>query len=310
MSLFNKLYKILSLVLANSAWEKKSIWLVADYPDYASRRRKKIFFHKFGIEIMRGECEFFLDGFEYIRQLYELGDFSFSSENGVIVAKGKDFTTEIHTAEELFILREICLSRDYNFQSCGDVVVIDIGMNVGLASLFFASREDVEHVYGFEPFKPTYLQCLRNLEKNHKLSHKISASNFGLAHDHQTLEVDYDFEYKGQVGIHGTGLIRSSLKSVSKEKIKLEPIIPEIKKIIDLHPGMGVVCKIDCEGGEYDIFRLFSEHGIPEAIKVIMMEWHQKGPERLLDTLRLNNFRSVATYAYRQDVGMIYAFRQ
>jgi FkbM family methyltransferase len=307
--LVKKVLKNIKSLFAKDTWSKKAIWLEADFPDYVSRKDGNLIISKFGLEVPSGKYEFVLDGFNYLKQLCELGGFRFSIEAELLLAKGKDFVAEIQTAEELFILREICLSKDYNFNSMNNVVVVDIGMNVGLASLYFASRKDVKHVYGFEPFKPTYQHCMRNLGKNQNLIAKITPHNFGLSHIEQQLTLEYDFDNKGQIGIHGTDLVKSSKKSSSKEIIQLKSILPEIYKIIERHPGCEVVCKIDCEGAEYQIFQSFIELGIPEAIKVVMMEWHLKGPELLQDTLRKNNFRSVATSAFSQDVGMIYAFR-
>ncbi|WLE98263.1 MAG: FkbM family methyltransferase [Candidatus Electrothrix communis] len=310
MSLYKLIKKNLLSIISKTTWEKKAIWLAADYPEYISYGNRLLTFNFLNLEIKAGEYEFLLDGFDYLRQLNKWGGFSFIISNGIVNARGNDFDAEIQTAEELFILKEILLNKDYNFQALDRVVVVDIGMNVGLASLYFASREDVEHVYGFEPFKPTYKQCIRNMNKNKNLANKITANNFGLSHNRKALEVDYNFDNKGQVGIHGTGLIRSSMKLITKEKIELFPILSEIHKIIEHHLGMDLVCKIDCEGGEYDFFESFSKCGIPDPIKIIMMEWHRKAPNELLSILKRNNFRAITIYGDRQDVGMIYAFKE
>src|SRR6185312_6672086 len=36
------------------------------------------------------------------------------------------------------------------------IALIDIGMNVGITSLFYASKPNVEKVFSFEPFVPTF----------------------------------------------------------------------------------------------------------------------------------------------------------
>lgn len=44
-----------------------------------------------------------------------------------------------------------------------DSIVIDIGANIGLASLFFAARKNVIKVIGYEPLRSTYQKALHNI---------------------------------------------------------------------------------------------------------------------------------------------------
>jgi hypothetical protein len=44
---------------------------------------------------------------------------------------------------------------------------------------------------------------------------------------------EYNFSNKGQVGILGTDLINSRIDGVSKKKIQLKPVLPELQKIVD-----------------------------------------------------------------------------
>ena len=75
---------------------------------------------------------------------------------------------------EKIITKEVFYKERYNWGGRNDrYVVFDIGMNVGIASLFFAQRNDVECVYGFEPFPVTYQRALENISLNVKLMKKI-----------------------------------------------------------------------------------------------------------------------------------------
>lgn len=295
--------------MSSSTWKKKAIWLSYDFPDQVLFQGGRLFLKSIDLVIDPAKFEFILDGFDYIKQLHEFGKFKFTIEGEYVVASNGVISSEIHTAEELFILREIWLGKDYSFMNTSDVIIIDVGMNVGHASLYFASRDDVKHVYGYEPFVPTYNQCKKNLERNSSLAQKITTYNYGLSNEEKVLEVDYDYANKGQVGIHGTALIRSVIKSESTERIELLPACQAIRKIIDRHPGFEFFCKIDCEGGEYDIFQDFFENGIPESIKGFMIEWHDRGPNELLSILKSYKYKGVSTNTYSQKVGMLYAFR-
>ena len=73
--------------------------------------------------------------------------------------------------------------------SAKNSIVIDIGMNVGIASLFFATLPHVEKVYAFEPFKAPYLRAMDNFKLNPALSAKIQAYNFGLSNKFEELDV-------------------------------------------------------------------------------------------------------------------------
>jgi FkbM family methyltransferase len=239
--------------------------------------------------------------------LYEYGGFAFSVNNDTVIASVKKLAFSVSTAEELFILQEIFLGNHYNFDAGKDVVVVDIGMNVGMASLYFAMRKDVVKVYSYEPFLPTYKQGLQNLGLNLSISKKIISHNYGLSDTESKMQVEYNFSNKGQVGMLGTSLINSKIENVSIEKIELKPFLPEIQKIVYENPGKEIVLKIDCEGAEYNIFKALEISGIPVQVKMVMMEWHKGDPQWLVSVLKNNGFKSVLTFANNQKVGMIYA---
>ena len=83
----------------------------------------------------------------------------------------------IESPEELFILNEVFIDADYNFLANEKTIVFDIGMNIGIASIFFANKINVSKVYGFEPVEETYKQAIKNLEYNPKLKDKIETFN-------------------------------------------------------------------------------------------------------------------------------------
>ena len=68
---------------------------------------------------------------------------------------------------------EILVDEVYSFDCTGDAIVIDIGMNRGIASLYFAAKDNILNVYAFEPFGPTRALAQRNLELNPELARKI-----------------------------------------------------------------------------------------------------------------------------------------
>ena len=137
----------------------------------------------------------------------------------------------ITSAEELFILKEIWVDDCYNFDSNRACVVIDIGMNVGIASLHFASKNNVSKVYSYEPVTPTFKQGIVNFDLNKALKTKIEAYNFGLGIKNETLQLTFNPNYKGSVGkTKATSIIQDGKnnQTVTAEIRDIEPIFLSI----------------------------------------------------------------------------------
>ncbi len=115
--------------------------------------------------------------FEIKKQFPEL---TLESHKEGVLASFKDLQLYIETPEEFFIIKEVFIEKDYNLLSQESFVVFDIGMNIGISSLFFGLKNNVEKIYSFEPVVPTYNQALYNLGLNPRYSNKIEAFNFGL----------------------------------------------------------------------------------------------------------------------------------
>lgn len=116
-----------------------------------------------------------------LARLEQCGNFHVTEIDGVRVAQGNGLNLGyIFDGDGILIVEEIFKNDEYNFDIGGPAVVIDIGMHIGLASLYFAARDDVEGVYGFEPFKPTFEQAMFNFKINEKYADKIHPHNYGL----------------------------------------------------------------------------------------------------------------------------------
>ncbi len=98
-------------------------------------------------------------------------------------------------------------------------------------------------------------------------------------------------------------------QSLPKEEISLKPISEELSSIISQHPDMDIIAKIDCEGSEYEIFDSLAAKGQLNQIKIIMMEWHRKGPDELADYLRQAGFAIFSRLPRSSNIGAIYAVR-
>lgn len=214
----------------------------------------------------------------------------------------------IESSEEFFILKEVFIEKDYNLLSKENFVVFDIGMNIGISSLFFALNNKVDQIFSFEPVVTTYNQAVYNLELNKTYSHKIEAFNFGLGGSTRVEKVLYNSQAKGNCGIR----LESSLvinKDNSKEiEINIKNISEMLPALMAKHPGLQKVLKIDCEGAEYEILQKLNDANLLKEIDVLLIEWHDQGSKILEDLLLANDFRVVSRHL-TSITGMIYAFK-
>ncbi len=237
------------------------------------------------------------------------------SEEG-IVADLQGFKAHVSSGEELFILREILCDGVYNFgTAANNVVVWDIGMNAGLASLYFAARPYVRAVVAFEPFRPTFDAAGRNFELNPELQSKIKPHNVGVAARSYTTEAEYSSTWKGNVSVRGFSpnrkeLLRIPDGTLTTERIELLSADEVLKSILADYPEHAVVAKIDCEGSEYEILHCLREKHLLQKISIIMLEWHQRGPGELQAMLHDSGFSTYSPCLLDSAAGMLYAIKQ
>lgn len=183
------------------------------------------------------------------------------------------------------IVNEVILDNSYGFELMdSDYIVIDIGMNVAIASLYFANKTGVKKVYGFEAFPDTYEQALANIALNpSEIKNKIVAENFALS--------DENAKKKVAVAVEETGWrnIFSNDESKRQAEIVCRDAGEVVREIIDKHSEK-IILKIDTEGAEFSIFTSLDQKGCFDSIDVIMMEYHGN-PEKLISTLRKYRYK-------------------
>jgi FkbM family methyltransferase len=141
----------------------------------------------------------------------------------------------------------------------------------------------VKKVYAYEPFKPTFEAALNNYGLNPKFSGKIIAENFGLGFKNETLQANYNPNLKGKNSILNRGF--ENLETI--HMLRADEVIESILK---KNTTDKMLVKMDCEGSEYEIFRLFDNKNIPDQIFGFLIEWHNRNPKPIIDNLIKNNF--------------------
>lgn len=223
-----------------------------------------------------------------------------------------DLKFKINDREELFILSEVFIEGAYNLISATEkrVALIDIGMNVGITSLFYAAQNNVDKVFSFEPFQPTFNMALKNFQLNEAYANKIQPNNFGLAKEAGELLVSYSLEQKGRMGLNGVPTDSNIIATnVSNQSIILKPVNDEFIKIKEKVRNHFVVCKIDCEGAEFEIMDSLFSSGEMLLPDVYFIEWHYKTPDDIVSKLFAGKYDVINTTFKSQNSGMIYAMK-
>ena len=270
-----------------------------------------------GVKLKFPEQKDLLLGYnDYIQAKYQ-HDITFTQEeeNRVLVQYNY-LKIWLQSSNSFYAFKEVFIKQCYNLDLSQSTVVFDVGMNVGYTSLFFAQKEMVKVVYGFEliPFTASIAQF--NLDLNPEFSKKIILNNFGLSDSDHSFEMEYS---EDQNGMNGIGEKDFSFYGVGKNELKKTEVTIKksslvLKPLINRHSSDFKVLKIDVEGSEYAIIRDLAENNLIECFDAIMIEWHNNGPDVLLESLWLSGFQiffqNEAHSSLAFNTGMIYAIRQ
>ncbi|MCB1614663.1 MAG: FkbM family methyltransferase [Pseudomonadales bacterium] len=239
-------------------------------------------------------------------RLSKCGNFSIKNVNGQKIAESDEVNLGfIFDGDSILIAEEIFRDHEYSFDINADCVVIDIGMNIGYASLYFAMMPAVLKVYGFEPFKPTYKQAIFNFSLNNSLSEKIEAFNFGLGDQEKTLDLDYYSKSPGQMStVKSTFDIHPNRKGETiLETAEIKDASSQISEIISRHANSKIVLKCDTEGSEKEIFENLHKNGILDRIDCIMLEYHFSYDKPVIEILKKNGFNYFNQHIITLDTG-------
>ncbi len=209
---------------------------------------------------------------QYSRKLRELADCGAEvtalGEAALVSFFGVRFL--VKNSEDFQLIHEIFHLNSYNFTSQKNTVVMDIGMNIGLASLYLARMPNVKHVYSFEPFPIPRARALENFALNPDLARKITVHEFGLSDINAELAVRYDEARTISTSIRGK-------TSGTETKILVHDAAEIFSELLrDTRSwGLDLVVKMDCEGSEFPIFETLDKRGLLKYVRVFMVEWHK-----------------------------------
>lgn len=300
-----KISKEVRILAQSDIWMKLAIRLSCLDHRVKLHSGGKLEFVKTGLVLKKGQFLFFLENYDYANALTEKIGFIFFIEDNRLFAESDGLKFEIQTGEELFILNEIFVDKIYNLIPVSErLVVVDVGMNVGFSSIYFASKSYVKRVYSYEPIPATFSQGLKNIELNSSVSEKIKTFQFGIGDSGRDSFMQYDASQKG--------VSKEASSDSGGERVRIEDVSAVFHDIFQkVEEGEALMIKLDCEGAEYEILRkLHVSSLIKSPIKYFAIEWHEEEPEELIGILRENGFSVFETHRIGNEVGMVYAFRE
>jgi FkbM family methyltransferase len=172
--------------------------------------------------------------------------------------------------EDFQIISEILVYNHYKILPLRDSIAIDIGMNIGLASVYLAKEAWAKKVYAYEPFRDPYERSKETFDANPAFKDKIFTRNAGLSGRNEKLDVRYDAD-----GTIATGVKGSTSGPVQQiELLDAGEVFESICSEAEANK-LGVIVKMDCEGSEFPIMKRLAERSLIDRIDAFMVEWHK-----------------------------------
>ncbi|HWX43112.1 MAG TPA: FkbM family methyltransferase [Blastocatellia bacterium] len=220
--------------------------------------------------------------------------------NGLVIFS--DSRTPLH---ELF--KEVYRTNAYTQpdipQIVEDGVVVDLGANIGMFSLFAAKLSPRVQVHAFEPAPGTFALLKKNVLANNLSNVQCHECAVSSKTGKQTLYLD--------VGSTADTTVASRIKEPASVRTQEVDCI----SLDELFARCGIsrcnLMKVDVEGAEFEIFEAASLQTLAK-IDAIAMEYHEHEDRRhheLSDLLKAHGYCVRVSEDRYPDLGMIYARR-
>jgi FkbM family methyltransferase len=244
---------------------------------------------KFGLKIIKEYKTWMKAYLDYL---------GFLKKRGLKIHKMRNGTKYLFRprTEDFGIINEIYVVKEYHpliKYIHKNSIIIDIGAQMGVFSIFAANKDKNVRVYSYEPYSPNFNLLKKNISLN-KMSHRILPFKLGVSGKKEKR----DFVLC-PINTGGHGFYCKD----SDKKIKIDTI--SLKDVFDKNKIEKCdFLKMDCEGAEYEILYKTPKKYL-DKIKSISMEYHKNGNIKdLRDFLEKKGFKTKITSV---GEGMLYA---
>lgn len=185
---------------------------------------------------------------------------------------------EVFTIVEVFGLREY---GDAHFTpSSSRAVIVDVGANIGVATVWLARRFPEAEVLAIEPSKDALGRLRDNVERN-RLGGRVKAIYGGVGAR----------DGRAALLAGATSSLNRLGPETGRDREEVVPVF-SLRSVVAAAGGFVDLLKVDCEGAEYDLFS--GDLPIsPSVVGVIVGEFHRAGtPEhqRLMQRFGANGY--------------------
>ena len=298
----------LGSVLPEWSLSRRIGWM-ATRPGAVSSSGSVINFPEFDLNLGRQDprARWLIENFDALRSLrIDRSARFWLTESGLGVQVG-DLQFELASANEISILHEVFGQEIYRFNLAGPAVMVDIGMNSGMASLDFLAGGSDRWAYGYELVPATAQLAERNRNMNPVQADRLQIHDFGLFDSDGTMSIQTS---KSHPSINGLFEGFNELRDM-KTDVRVVDVAVAVREIFDRHQDCAMVLKLDAEGAEYEIFERLEKEQLLTAFDVVMIEWHERegrSVEEIRARLVRNGFRFFEESHPAMRVGLIRGF--
>jgi FkbM family methyltransferase len=225
-----------------------------------------------------------------------------SSQPLIIRLRGSGARFRVRAAMDVWVIKETCLDRDYEYVAAlqDDWTIIDIGAGLGDFTVCAAQRCPAGRVLAYEPFPESFALLQQNISLNN-LSN-VAAKPYAIAAEPGSLALNVGL---GEAVQHST--TQSGAKTIEVQAITLQLVFEEHG--LDRCDFL----KMDVEGGEYAILRSIDAN-LLKRVQRIALEYHDNTPvgkhDELVRLLQNNGYQvHVRANPVHDYLGYLYAMR-
>lgn len=240
--------------------------------------------------------------------------------DGNILMTVRNISVKIQSEDEFNNTFEVLVNQLYHYYLNNDKpdIVLDVGMNIGDATLYFLNQPNIKKIYGYEPFKQTYLAAKNNLKNYLYECEKVEIFQYGISNENAKRIIGFNNDMScGQSTVENTrgnvyetylsmGLVQPEREE--QEEIEVRKASQVFWPIIQNYSDCNIILKMNCEGEEYGIIEELTETNILDKFTFIMLEWHYQGRKIITKQLEASGF-SYWCYDKSEDIGLIYAYK-
>ena len=227
---------------------------------------------------------------------------SFSKTGLMTIADRRTGISVLAAVKSSHMFGETWYSLDYDVPGCPlrpNDFVIDIGANQGFFSCYAASKG--AKVQAFEPFPESFGRLRENVNRN-GFSSSVTLSQSAVSSSTGKTEL-WSSDY---LGGGANTIVQSHLESIPEAiKNKIEVDTVSIDSVLAGTAGNVRLCKIDCEGAEFEILSSLTN---PSKIDSFAIEFHP-GAYRLRDLVAIIVNWRTHQISFAKKSHMLYAVR-